>query len=106
EGTYKYGKMDGVGRDNVGLGWGEKTYRDGILHGPFNTRAPLIGTTEGQYVEGDRNGEWVKWRRRQDYEIKSVQHYRRGIRDGKWEYVSTNAKGPIEIEFKDGHVVS
>lgn len=106
EGTYKNGKMDGVWRESRPREFtAERTYRDGVLHGPCNTRSPFFGNSDGHYFEGERDGEWVKWRRYQDTENKSVRHFRRGIREGKWEYTSTKLKEPIQITFKDGQVV-
>gem|GEM_PF-6078142 len=106
EGAYKSGKMDGVWRELRGQEWtSEKNYREGVLHGPYHTHFAGRMSTDGQYLEGERDGEWVKTSRFDKTTNTAAQHYRGGVRDGKWVYTSSKLGEPIEITFKDGLLV-
>lgn len=106
EGSYKNGKMDGLWRELRGQEWiAEKNYREGVLHGPYRTRFLTRMSTDGQYVEGERDGEWVKTSYYNNKVNTVTQHFRRGVREGKWVYTSSKLAEPIQITFKDGLLV-
>ena len=106
EGAYKNGKMDGLWRELNGPEWtAEKNYRDGVLHGSFRTRWGTRISNDGQYIDGVRDGKWMKTSSFGKTINSVTQFFRRGVRDDTWIYTSNQLPEPIRLMFKNGDLM-
>ncbi len=59
---------------------------------------------EGQFIEGNRNGKWIKWDESSN-KIISEAHYNNGKKDGVWKIWDDNGVLRYQMEYKDGKKV-
>ena len=78
----------------------EANYNNGQLHGKYTKWVDKILDTQGEYVNGKKEGPWIE--DASNDKTKCTGNYKNGHKDGKWELGSSRLFGKAEGSFNEG----